>query len=477
MNVQISWLDFQVILPELILVCFALVGLLHGAFFRKSHGIVVPYLMIIGISLGLIVNFSMPADGQTAFAGMVLTDKISQMIVFILLFTTFLTILLSLTYHEYVQLEFTEYFPLLLFSTVGMMLMAKANHFIIFFLGLETFSIALYVLAGFRKFNKFSLEASLKYFLLGAFASGILLYGIALLYGEVGTTALAEVKKYFIEHGSQVPVPMYLALGMILVGFAFKIALVPFHMWTPDVYQGAPVPVTAFMSVGAKAAGFVALIRIFLDAAFLMSMKWTAVMWILAVLTMFLGNIVALVQSNIKRMLAYSSIAHAGYILIGLIAADEKSSVFAIIFYLFVYALSNMAAFGVIDILAGKDEKYMEIDDFSGLGFKRPFLGLVFVVAMLSLAGLPPTAGFMGKLYLFSTAVNNGYIFLVVLGVINSMISAYYYLRPVVAMYMKEPAEGRESQAVLPAAGLALLIALWGMIHLGVFPGFFKALF
>lgn len=477
MNVQISWLDFHAVLPEIILVGFALFGMLYGAFFRKSSSSIIPYISLVGIVTAMVVNFNLSGNVQTAFYDMVIVDKIAIILSFIFLLTVFLTILLSLTYNEHVLLEFTEYFPLLLFATVGMMLMAKSNHLMIFFLSLEIMSISLYILAGFRKFNKFSLESALKYFLLGAFATGILLYGIALLYGEIGTTALPQIKEYFINHGLKLPAPLYLGIALILVGFAFKVALVPFHMWTPDVYQGAPIPVTAFMAIGAKAAGFAAIIRIFLDAAFSISLKWAAVFWILAVLTMFVGNISALVQNNIKRMLAYSSIAHAGYILIGVVAADEANSIFAILFYLFVYGLMNVAAFGVIDIISGKDEKYVNVEDFAGLGFKKPFLGLVFTIAMLSLAGLPPTAGFMGKLYIFSAAVKNGYITLVILGVINSLISVYYYLRPVVMMYMVEPKEEVEIKSVYPAAGLALLITLWGMIHFGIFPGLFKALF
>ena len=333
------------------------------------------------------------------------------------------------------------------------------------------------MLCMFWQVNKFSLESSLKYFLLGAFATGILLYGIALMYGVIGGTYLHEVKKYFLDHGLQLPLVLYLGVGLVLVGFAFKVALVPFHMWTPDVYQGAPIPVTAFMAIGAKAAGFAALIRIFLDAAFSISIKWAAVFWILAVLTMFVGNITALVQDNIKRMLAYSSIAHAGYIVLAIVAADEKLSIFAILFYLFAYGIMNIAAFGVIDIIAGKDEKNVKIEDMAGLGFKKPFLGLVFTVAMLSLGGIPLTAGFMGKLYIFSAAVNNGYVFLVILAVINSMISMYYYLRPVVQMYMKEPKEDVVVGELHPAASLALMITLIGMLYFGIFPGFFKALF
>ncbi|GAB4172837.1 MAG: NADH-quinone oxidoreductase subunit N [Calditrichia bacterium] len=477
MNVQITWLDFQAILPELILVGFALFGLLYGAFFRRSSDYILPYVFIVGLSAALVTTYMLPDERMFAFYKMVVADKISMILSVVFILTALLTILLSLSYNENVKLEFTEYYPLLILSTIGMMLMAKANHFIIFFLGLETMSIALYVLAGFRKFNKFSLESSLKYFLLGAFATGILLYGFALMYGEIGSTYLHDIKTYFQTHGLDLPVILYLSLGLIIVGFGFKVALVPFHMWTPDVYQGAPIPVTAFMAIGAKAAGFAAIIRIFLDATFHISIEWSGVFWILAVLTMIVGNISALVQDNIKRMLAYSSIAHAGYILIAVVSADEAHSIYNILFYLFVYGIMNIAAFAVVDLVSGEKEKYVDINHFAGLGFKNPLLGFAFTIALVSLAGLPPTAGFMGKLYIFSTAVNNGHITLVIIGVLNSLVSVYYYLRPVVYMYMKEENKDVAIKTVYPAAGLALLITIWGILHLGIFPGFFNVLF
>jgi NADH-quinone oxidoreductase subunit N len=314
-----------------------------------------------------------------------------------------------------------------------------------------------------------SVEASLKYFLLGAFATGFFLYGIALLYGATGSTDLNEIANFIQTNGFS-GVFMFAGAALILIGFSFKAAFVPFHMWTPDVYQGAPTPVTAFMSSGAKGAALAVLLRFVLAVTPLSNVDWTIVLWIMAVLTMTIGNVVAIAQNNIKRMLAYSSIAHAGYLLVGVLAGNELGQS-SIMFYLLVYTMMNLGAFGVISYLGySNKQENLNIDDYKGLGYKYPFAGLAMAVFMFSLAGIPPTGGFVGKFYLFNSAIQAGYIWLVIFGVMNSVISAYYYLRVVINMYMRE--SDKEILVAKASLGLsfALLLAMIAVIQMGVMP-------
>ena len=318
-----------------------------------------------------------------------------------------------------------------------MMLMAAGGNLVTIFLGVEILSIPIYILAGLFREDVKSNEAALKYLLLGGFSSAFLLFGIAMLYGGTGTFYLADLAK--IIKASGMNTLTYMGLGLIIVGFGFKVSMAPFHMWTPDVYEGAPTSITAFMSVGTKAAAFAAFLRIFMEVFPSVKVDWDMLLWVVAVATMTIGNLTALAQTNIKRMLAYSSIAHAGYILIGMIAGNQLGAT-GILYYLLAYTLMNLGAFGVIILVARKKDNYLNIYDYSGLGFQYPGLAAVMTVFMFGLVGMPPTAGFIGKFYIFSAAVQAGYIWLVLIGVLNSLISVYYYLRITVIMYMK-PAE------------------------------------
>ena len=365
-----------------------------------------------------------------------------------------------------------EYYALLLFSTLGMMVMAGSLDLITIFLGLETLSISLYILAGFLREQLKSNESALKYLLLGAFASGFVLYGIALIYGASGSTNLRRVAEAVAAGKIASPTLLMIGMGLLIIGFGFKVASVPFHMWTPDVYEGAPTSVTAFMIAGTKSAAFAAFLRILMTALPALHPDWSRVLWVLAILTMTVGNVVAISQSNIKRMLAYSSIAHAGYILVALVAAGKLGSS-SVLFYLTAYSFMNLGAFAVIIALARQDGERTTIDDYAGLGLRYPFLGAAMALFMFSLAGIPPTGGFMGKFYIFSAAIQAKYVGLAIIGVLNSVISVYYYLRVTVVMYMgqgkAEPALGRVS----PALTLAVLIAIAGTLQLGLFPSRF----
>jgi len=469
MSITIGSSDFIAILPEIVLTVFGLYLMLHSVFLPRRSGLVIPYLGLVGIIVAIIANFALIGESYVAFSGMVTVDRMTIVLNFLFLVTAGLSLLLSISYSSQVDVEFIEFTPLILFATIGMMLMGAAESLMIIFLGLETMSIALYILAGFRRTNRYSLEAALKYFLLGAFATGFLLYGIALLYGVVGSTNLTKILEYFSANSLDANLLSLMGLGLLIVGFGFKVALVPFHMWTPDVYEGAPMPVTAYMSVGAKAAGFAAILRVFSLSAFSVSFEWTQVLWILAVFTMTVGNILALVQDNIKRMLAYSSIAHAGYILIGVVASNELTVPY-VLFYLIAYLFMNLGAFAVATIVSGKNENRQKIKYFSGLGYTQPVLALVLAVTMFSMAGFPPTAGFMAKFYLFSAALKSGYLWLVIIGVINSLISVYYYIGIVVIMYMKDPVDEKRIDRIVPGVGLVILIAILGIFYLGIFP-------
>jgi len=407
---------------------------------------------------------------RTLFGGMFVHDGFT--VFFTLLFCAIgaFAVLLSWDYVKRTRINHAEYYALLLSATLGMVLMAASNDLIMIFLGLELMSLALYVLVGFRRDLLESNEAALKYFLLGAFASGFFLYGIALLYGATGTTSLSKMAE-FLSASPLRPNPLLLTGGLLLlVGFFFKVAAVPFHMWTPDAYEGAPTSVTAFMSVGAKTAAFAALLRFGLRGLGGVPAEWVPVLSAVAMLTMTVGNVTALLQNNLKRMLAYSSIAHAGYVLVA-VAAGGPDGASAALFYLAVYSVMNLGAFGVLTILGRGAQERVLMADVAGLGFRRPFVGLALTVFMISLAGIPPTAGFMGKVYVFGTALKAGLLPLVIVGVLNGVVSVYYYLRVTVAVYMQEPqGEPTEISWAAPAAValvLALALTLWWGVQAG----------
>jgi NADH-quinone oxidoreductase subunit N len=350
-----------------------------------------------------------------------------------------------------------------------MMIMAAANDLLVFFLGLETMSIAVYVLTGMWRASDRATEAAMKYFFIGAFATGFLLYGIALIYGATGSTHLNVIADALVEQPSQWPA--YLIGGglLLLVGFAFKVGAVPFHFWVPDVYEGAPTPVTGFMAVAVKAAAFAAWARVLLHKLSALDSDWVFPLWLIAIGTMTLGNLLALTQSSVKRMLAYSSIAHAGYLLIAIVVGEEWGGL-PLLFYVASYALMTVGAFAVLTSVADGDGPNENYASFAGLGFKRPFLGLAMSIFMLSLAGFPPLAGFVGKFYVFRGAVLSGYIGLAIVGVLNSLLSVVYYLRVIVAMYMEEGGVDGKSFRQAPYVYVAIALALVGTIYLGVLP-------
>ena len=431
--------DFLSILPILILVVWASALLLVDVFTKHTR------LTAILAAAGLVVVFcfAVAQTGQnyTGFKGMVVVDGFTIFLNGLFLTSGLAGIALAYDYLKRMDLDRGEYYILLLFSISGMMLMATAADLIVVFLALELLSIPLYVLAGFARPKADSEEAALKYFLLGAFAGGFVVYGIALVFGATGTTALADIVAA-ISAGTADLSLMAIGSALILVGFGFKVAVVPFHMWTPDVYQGAPTSVTAFMAVGAKAAGFAALLRVFIAAFPVLNLDLTPILWTLAALTMIIGNFVAIAQSNIKRMLAYSSIAHAGYIFMALVPFGNTTvsadSVAAALFYLLSYAVTNFGVWSVVIALEKKEGKGLNLTDFAGLGEKYPIMAAAMAVFMLSFTGVPPTLGFVGKFFLFRTVLEGGYVGLAIIGVLTSLVSAYYYLRILVIMYMQD---------------------------------------
>ncbi|MDZ7261371.1 MAG: NADH-quinone oxidoreductase subunit N [candidate division KSB1 bacterium] len=473
---DIPSVNLTVIAPELALTITALLLLGLGAFFHKIKRGWLSLLGLIGIAWAFVYSIQLWDQEWLGFNGMMAIDNYTLAFNFIFLTGVALTFLFSLNRIEGDYAPYSEYFALVLLATVGMMLMASGTNLMIIFLGLEVLSLSLYVLAGIRRQQASSVEAAFKYFLLGAFSTGFLLYGIALLYGVTGTLDLKGVGYILSQPGKLSSPLVFLSLALLIVGFGFKVALVPFHMWAPDVYQGAPTPITGFMSAGTKAAAFAALVRILVAAFGAHQLNWSNILWVLAVFTMTLGNVVAISQSNIKRMLAYSSIAHAGYILVAVVAANDMGHS-GILFYLMAYTFMNVGAFGVVIMIGAKGEENLEIADYMGLGYRRPLTALAMAVFMFSLAGIPPTAGFMGKFYIFSAALKAGYLWLVIFAVINSLISVYYYLRVVVYMYMREPEKEPVFAKAVPAVALALLIAVVGTLQLGIFPSTLMEIF
>jgi len=432
---------------------------------RKEHLGVVGLAGIVG---SLVVSLYLWGADERAFKGMVILDGFAIFFNLVIGFGVGLVLLQSLDYARRQGAESGEFYILVLLAAVGMTLMASAGDLIMVFLGLETMSLALYVLAGTFRGRIESGEASMKYFLLGAFASGFFLYGIALVYGATGSTNIDRIAAVIGSGNARDPL-LVVGFGLLVVGFGFKISTVPFHMWVSDVYQGAPTSITILIATGSKAAAFAALMRVLLVALRQGQADWSLLMWGLAVLSMTVGNVVAIAQQNVKRMLAYSSIAHVGYILVGVVAGGSLGNS-GVLFYLLVYTFTTAGAFGVILLLERSGREAVEVGDLAGLATRHPVIALVMTIFLLSLIGIPPTAGFVGKFYLFGAAVRSGYTWLAVIGVLNSAIAAYYYLRIVVVMYMREP-EGAPTTLVPSLGGsLALLVALCGVVWLGVMP-------
>ncbi len=456
--------------PALTLTITAILILVSDALIKGRKGFF-PGLSLAG--LGLAAFQAIGLWGQTGmdFARMIYVDDFTCFFYLIFILGTALTVLLSRQYLEDYGKNLGEYYALMLFSTVGMMLMAAGAHLIMIFLGLEIMSIAVYVLAGFFREDARSNEASLKYLILGSFASAFLLFGMAMLYGASGGTLYLSDLAGKLAGDSALQPLILLSIALLIVGFGFKVASVPFHMWTPDVYEGAPTSVTAFMAVGVKAAAFAAFARVFFLAFPAMKMDWNMLLWVLAVATMTVGNVTAIAQTNIKRMLAYSSIAHAGYLLVAIIAANQLGAA-SLLYYLLGYTFMNLGAFAVVILVGRKKDSYLNIYDYSGLSTQHPALAASMALFMFALAGIPPTMGFVGKFYIFSAAVKAGYIWLAILGVMNSLVSVYYYLRITVLMYMK-PAEAELGPvAFTPAQTAVVAVAAFGVLWFGIFPGF-----
>ncbi|WP_298440188.1 NADH-quinone oxidoreductase subunit N [Geobacter sp.] len=471
-TIAIPAINFAPIMPEVILSIFGMALLLVNVFVPSEQKAYLGYLSLGGILLtavSVLNGWNAPVSG---FSGSVLQDNFAVFFKCIFLLSGGLTILISDHYFKREGCNVGELYPLLLFATVGMMLMASGTDLMTIFLGLEVLSVSLYILAGLNRASLKSNEAGLKYFLLGAFSTGFLLYGMALTYGATGTTRVIKIAEFIAQNGVVAQNPMFF-IGMLLmaVGFSFKIAAAPFHMWTPDVYEGAPTPMTAFMSAGPKAAGFAAFMRVIIIAFPTLKADWSALLWILAVLTMTIGNLIALNQDNIKRMLAYSSIAHAGYALVGFTAGNAEGTA-GILFYMLSYAFMNIGAFAIIVLVGKKGEENNNVSDYAGFATKHPVLALAMSVFLFSLAGMPPTAGFIGKFYLFSGAIKAGYIWLAIIGVLNSAASVYYYLRVMVYMYMKNPVEEFDWMKFSAPVTLCIVIAVVGVLVPGVMPAY-----
>lgn len=469
-------------LPVIVLTGWTLILLVADLFIPDGRKYWTAWLGIVGLvaSGTLLVlqsgNNLGPEIPTAAFGGMITIDGFAIYAQIIVVLAAIIGILLAMEYLPREHIERGEYYVLLLFSVAGMMIMAMASDLIVVFLSLELLSIPLYILTGFDRRRTTSEEGAMKYFLLGAFSSGFLVYGIALTYGGTGTTSLAGIVD--VLGGEAVNMPLALiGMFLLLVGLGFKVAAVPFHMWTPDVYEGAPTPVTAFMSVGSKVGGFAALLRVLVLGMPNVADQWGVLIAIIAILTMIIGNFLAISQSNIKRMLAYSSIAHAGYILLAVAAAQvpeaEPLAVSAAIFYLLTYTFTNLGAFAVVIAVENDEGGGVELDNFAGLGKSRPLMGLVMTLFMLSLTGMPVTAGLVGKFFVFEAAIRassaSGWMLAAaIVGVLTSVISAFYYLRVPMVMFMQD---GDGEATLHPALAVALTIAAVGTLVLGFLPG------
>lgn len=496
-------INWGLIAPEVIVCIAAVLVMLVDAFGRPTQRWVTGAISLVGLAFAAVASICLWLNGTAtsdAFNGMIVLDELRLSFTLVFLLVSALTLLISNVWVQGEQLPAGEFHSLLLFATVGMMLMASGNDLVIIFLGLEILSIATYVMAGFRRTDVRSNESSLKYFILGSFSSAFLLYGIALVYGATsiaepgaggkivaGTTNIAEIASRVND--AQYPALLFAGAAMMLVGFGFKIATAPFHIWTPDVYEGAPTPVTAFMAAGPKAAGFASFIRVFVfGLPFAVSASsvsggnlhqaWVMTLVVMAILTMTVGNVVAIVQNNLKRMLAYSSIAHAGYALVGCVAAgaatdpaQRNTAITSVVFYLLTYAVMNIGAFAVVQLIARSGDRRTSIEDYRGIGFESPVLAFSLSLFMLSLLGMPLTAGFMGKIMVFGAAIDQQFYGLVIVGVLNTAISAYYYLRLIIVMFFGERTMAWSAPKIPVSIGLALVITVLGVLYLGIFPG------
>jgi NADH-quinone oxidoreductase subunit N len=464
--------QFDAVIPILCVALAGLVVLLAESFRARNEKMPIGGLGIIGL-VGAGVASVLLWDRNAESFGVVTADNFALFVNLVLVAVGIITIIISSATIERDGLPAGEYYAILLFSIVGMMLMAQATDLLLLFLALETMSIGVYVLTGIRKDSQAGTEAAFKYFLLGAFASSFFLYGIAFLYGVTGSTSLDRIGPVIAAQSMSGNPMILLGVGLLIVGFAFKIAAVPFHMWSPDAYEGAPAVVTGFMSTGVKAAAVAAFVRVFLSALEPMVKDWAPVLALIAASTMILGTVVGVAQTSLKRMLAYSSIAHAGYMLAALVAADgsgREVGKAAILFYLAAYSLTNLGVFGVIALLGNRERANDDLRDYAGLWHSHPALATLMTFFLLSLGGFPPTAGFIAKWYVFSAAIGSEYYGLAIIGVLTSVVSVFFYLRIVVMMYMTER-DARPVPAQIGGVALAgLVLSFIGVLYLGVLP-------
>jgi NADH-quinone oxidoreductase subunit N len=480
--------NLTAVLPEMIVAIAGTLVMLYDSFLPKQR-LVTGAISLVGLFIAAFVlytlwgNVDVPAN---AWGGMIANDNLRLSFSFVAIFVTALTILISTVWTERENIPVGEYHSLLMFGTVGMLFMASGNDLVILFLGLETLSISTYVMAGLRKGDLRSNESAMKYFILGAFSTGFLLYGMALIYGATGSTNITEIAAAVAN--PNFPALLLIGAAMLIIGFGFKAAIVPFHVWTPDVYEGAPTPITGFMAAGPKASAIAAFMRMFVlgfpliagaAASEALHETWITALTIMAMLTMTVGNFAAIVQNNVKRMLAYSSIAHAGYALVGFIgagvaltAAKRDSAIASVAFYMLTYAVTNLGAFAIVTLLAQKNDRRTEFEDYNGIGFRSPVLSFALSLFMLSLVGLPLTAGFMGKVLVFRPALEAGNTLLtvlVVVAVVNTAISAYYYLRLIVVMFFRDRSTDWFAPRISVPLATALVITILGVFYFGIF--------
>jgi len=457
------------ILPESILVSAACLLFILVPFVPKEKRAWLGYFSIGALVLTALSLISLWGEHLSAFSGMIVLDSYALFFKMVFLIIALLVILISIRYLQIERVHLGEYYGLVLFATVGMMLLASATDLLSFYLSLELMSMSFYVLAAFMRKDPKSVEAGIKYFLIGTFTSGLILYGIAFLYGASGTTNLKGIQSLLSPQSLHASPLLLLGLVLLIAGLGFKISAVPFHMWAPDVYEGAPTTISAFLSTGSKAATFAAMLRILISGLSFGYGAWWQILWPIAVLTMTVGNIAALVQTNVKRLLAYSSIAHAGYILIGIIAAS-KIGMASVLVHLVAYVFMTFGAFTMVVLLCKTNSRGDQVGDFKGLARNHPAVAAAFVLFALSLVGIPPTAGFVGKLFLFSAAIQGGFYWLVIIAVLNSAISLYYYFKIIRAMYMEEPQGKTSPLSFSRPLIVALGIVSFATLFIGLFP-------
>jgi NADH-quinone oxidoreductase subunit N len=460
--------SFHAIVPMACVAAAGLAAMTAEAFRAPHERMPIGPLGVVGLVAAALATVLLWGQNAGSF-GVVTADNFGLFVTAVLIVVGVLSLAISGPVVEREGLPAGEYYALMLFALAGMMLMATASDLLVIFLALEVLSLAIYVLTGIRRESPIGVEGAFKYFLLGAFSSAFFLYGIAFVYGVTGSTRLDRIGTA-IAAQAMTPSPLHLvAVGLLLVGFAFKVSAVPFHMWTPDAYEAAPPAVTGFMSTGVKAAAFAAFVRVFLSALEPLSPQWIGLVWAVAAVTMVVGTVVGVRQSNIKRMLAYSSIAHGGYLLVALVAANDVGKA-AVLFYLLVYAITNLGAFGVVGLLERRDEPADRIEDYAGLWHERPGLALLMTLFLLSLGGFPPFGGFIAKWYVFSAAIGAGYVGLAVIGVLTSVVSVFFYVRVIVMMTMTPAAAGRERPGVPRTAGVALVASALAVTYFGLVP-------